>query len=302
MRTRIVLWGQNENDERVLIAAALNADENKVDIWAFPEYVATESFAQKLTREWRNKAQDIDFPAEHRHWERPLSITEPLLPEELKTDEDGLLTQARSEWHFVVLSNKLKKVFEEEMEELRTRVNELSDFDSEQWERLKEFWEKVQTQMREGNLFREHFDALRKESNALFARMKELRSKADAELKAKSREVFEKFQQAITDIEHKINEGLGLQGLWQDLVKLQREFRESELVREHRNKIWKRLDAAFKEIKNRRFGDEARTAAGSLERLQKRYDGLLAAIQKMERSIKRDHDELAFQRRRIENT
>jgi hypothetical protein len=36
MKTRIVMWGNNEKDEKVLIAISLRAEDNVVDIFTSP--------------------------------------------------------------------------------------------------------------------------------------------------------------------------------------------------------------------------------------------------------------------------
>ena len=63
-----------------------------------------------------------------------------------------------------------------------------------------------------------------------------------------------------------------------------------------------RDSGAFKLIKEKRFGPEFDKESSPVARLDRRYNGLIAAIGKMERSINRDKDELAFQNRKIATT
>ena len=44
MKTRIVMWGSNEKDQKVLIAIGLRAADNVVDIYTFPFETTTEEF------------------------------------------------------------------------------------------------------------------------------------------------------------------------------------------------------------------------------------------------------------------
>jgi len=301
MKTKLVLWGTNAQEERILIAMQLHPEDNKVTIWTFPETVATEDFSQKLMREWRNGVE-VEFPEEHTLQERGLSMTEGLLPDDLKVERGDVVHRAQTEWHFVVLSSKLNKVYQTELDELRERVDKLEAYDQGIWDSLKEFWSKVQGQVRERNLFRDHSDSLRDNTNILFSKMKQLRSAMDDEFREYSKEQMDKFMAALEEIEKKVSEGLRLQTIFEELKKLQRHFREAKLTREHRTHIWERLDGAFKLVKEKRFGSGAIMDRSPMQRLQRRYDGLIVAIEKMDRSIRRDKDDLEFQKQKIATT
>ena len=301
MKTKLVLWGTNDQDERILIALQLRAKDNQVDIYTFPEAVATDEFAELMMNAWRDN-QEVAFPEDHQLRTRELSMTESLLPDDLKVERTDIITRAQTEWHFIVLSSKLYQAYLTELDELKERIGGLSQFDNQIWDNLKEFWAKVQGQVRDRNLFREHANSLRDSTNEQFAKLKELRSKMDEEFSQKSREALNTFMTSLEGIEGRISEGLRLQNVFDDLKAMQRDFRESKLTREHRSKVWERLDAAFKAVKERRFGPDANSDSSPLARLKRRYDGLLKAIEKMERSIDRDRKDLEFQERKIAST
>ena len=301
MKTKLVLWGNNAQDERILIAMQLRPLENKVDIWTFPESIATEEFGKQLMNEWRNGAE-IEFPEGFAHIERELTISDSLLPEDIKVERTDIVNRAQTEWHFIVLSAKLNESYQSELNELKEKVDALKSFDPPTWDALKSFWSKVQDQVRERNLFREHANSLRDRTNEVFARLKELRSSLDEEFQTHSKEHFDKFMEILEGIEKRVVEGMNLTVIFDELKNIQRKFRETKFTRDHRSKVWNRLDAAFKTVKEKRFGSNAHNENSPLERLQRRYDGLLNAITKMERSIKRDKDEHSFQDRKIEHS
>ncbi len=299
MKTKLVLWGRNAQDERVLIALQLRPQDNKVDLWTFPETIATEDFSQKMLNEWRN-GTETEFPEGFTHSEKELSITESLLPEDLKVERGDLIQRAQTEWHFMVLSSKLNETYQTELQEIREKVAQLTSYSGEVWEELKGFWSKVQGQVRDRNLFREHANDLRDNTNELFGKMKELRKSLDKEFQAKSEEHMNTFKTGLGEIKERLEKGLNLNGIFEDLKKMQREFKETRLSRDHRSTIWEQLDGLFKEVKNKRYGDSNSQGGNSTpaERLKRRYDGLLAALGKMEQSINRDKRELDFQDRK----
>ncbi len=302
MKSKLVLWGSNDQDEKLMIAVSLRMEDNKVDIWTFPESVATEDFYQKMMKEWRD-GEGFELPEPNTHMERELSMSESLLPDELKVERGDVVQRAQTEWHFLVLSNKLHQVYVDQLEELKEKVEGLSKYDQGMWNDLKDFWGKVQSQVQERNLLREHADVLRDNTNALFSKMKELRSKMDEEFDKLSQQTHDKFMGALDEIDKKTKDGARLPAMFDELKKLQQKFRDSKLNRQHRNKVWEKLDAAFKEIKQKRFGDRANEEGNSpYLRTKRRYDGLVNAIGKMESSIKRDRNDLEFQSHKIATT
>ncbi len=301
MKTKLVLWGSNATEEKILIAMQLRPEDNKVDIWTFPEAVATDEFARQLLGDWRNDV-DVAFPESATHLERELSMTDSLLPVEIKVERGDIIQRAQTEWHFVVLSSKLNEVYQAELTELKGKVAGLKSFSNDAWNELKSFWAKVQDQVRERNLLRGHADALRDDTNALFGKMKELRSALDEEFRKTSQGHHDQFILTLTDLEKRAAEGTRLPALFDELKELQRSFREIKLTREHRSKIWERLDATFKIVKEKRFGPNANNESSALDRLDRRYKGLIGAIEKMQKSIARDEDDLNFQQRKIDSS
>lgn len=301
MRSRIVLWGENEKDEKVLIALELLAAENVVDIHVFPESQATELFYNLMMNEWRN-GNDVEFPENHEVIQRPLTAADSLLPDSLKVARADVISRAQTEWHFVVLSSKLYQAYKSELEDLKERVEGLTKYDGGLWEELKGFWGKVQQQMRDKNLFREHINYLKEETNGLFDKLKEHRKTLDDKLKVKSEEASQKIEETLNDIEAKIEKGLGLKPLFQDLKDLQNRFKDADLIRKDRNRLRKQIDKAFKVIKEKRFGDSSSNSDNKLSRIQRRYDGLVKAISKMKSSIGRDKKDIEFEERRISST
>ncbi|MBK8923369.1 MAG: hypothetical protein IPM81_17975 [Saprospirales bacterium] len=254
MKNKIVVWGTRAENEKVLIALELKAEENKVLLYTFPESVATEEFVNKMMADWRSGA-DVAFPEGHTALERELSVTESLLPDDLKVERGDLIQRAQTEWHFAVLSAKLHKAYEQELAEFKEKVQALGEYDHHLWDNLRNFWDKVQEQARERNLFRDHADHLRDNINMLFDDMKKLRAKVQDEFISTSQKVFEEFNQRLEEVEARIAAGgAKLNAVFDELKKLQRRYRDSKMSNEHRNQLWERLDGAFKKPKSGNSG------------------------------------------------
>ena len=300
MKRKIVLWG-TKNEEKVLLALELLDKEGTVSIYAFPEQIATEDFYNSLMNNWR-EGQDIEFPEGYTKIERPLSMSDSILPDEIRVERTDVITRAQTEWHFVVLSSKLFEMYRSELEDLQETVEGLKDFDTKVWNEMKAFWSKVQEQVRDKNLFREHASTLKSKTNQLFDQLKEMKKKLDKEFEEESTKQKETFMSKLKEIEEKVEKGLGLKPIFEELKGVQKDFKGRKFTKGDGNKVWNKIDNLFKVVKEKRFGDSPAKSGNNVSRIQNRYDGLLNAISKMERSIKRDKDDQKFQDRKIETT
>lgn len=299
MKNKLVIWGTNAENERILIALELQADSQTVKLYTFPEAIVSDAFAQKMMQEWRDGKEEVSFPEGYTETERALSVTESLLPEDIKLERPDLLQRAQTEWQFAVLSAKLHAAYQQELAEFKEKVAALSDYDNKIFTNLRGFWDKVQNQSRERNLYRHHADELRDGINALFEQLKEVRKRVNSEFMEVSQKVYDGFSKALDEVEERIASGGGrFNSVFDELKKMQRDYHNTRMSNEHRNKLWERIDAAFKKAKERKFGPEAN--AGTIaDRHDKRLSGLEDAIKRLEESLRRDDEELAFQRKKV---
>ena len=298
MKNRIVFWGKNENSEKLLLALELLAEEGKVNVISFPEALVSEEFNQTLTKDWRD-GKTVDFPEGFTSTLVELTVTGSILPKGITAEKMDLVTRAQAEWNFSILSSRLFRSYQSELNEFKDKVERALHFDKNMWDELKSFWDRVQEQARDKSLFREHSEHLRQETNELFGKLKDLRGKLDEEFDRTSKTLYEDIVAKLGDIENKVREGIRLQPLFDELKDIQKKIREVKLNRDHRNKIWDKLDATFKVLKEKRFGPETADDNNPLVRIQKRYEGLMAAIDKMESSVGRDVEELNFQNGKV---
>jgi DNA repair exonuclease SbcCD ATPase subunit len=301
MKNKIVVWGTNAAEEKVLIALELKAEDNKVLLYTFPEAAVTDAFYNQMMNDWKND-RPVEFP-EHTVIERPLAITDSLLPDDLKSDDrSGVLQRAQTEWHFVVLSTKLHQAYQQELAEFKEKIAALQNFDEGIWEDLRAFWDKVQEQTRERNLFRSHADSLRDNINELFEKLRSLRNQMQQEAKSASQMVYDAFIARLEEIEQRIAAGSAkISAVFEDLKIIQRDYRDAKMTNEHRNRLWDRIDKAFKAAKERRFGPSVNE--GSIaDRFERRIAGLREAAQRIQDSIRRDEEDLEFQNRKIATT
>ena len=300
MKTKLILWGKTEQDQKVLVAIELLESENKVKTYVFSEEVATEEFYNLMLNEWRYD-RELEFPTVLQTYETSLTAAEDILPEGLLVEKPDLINRAKTEWHFVVLSKKLYDLYRDELDEIKDHISELTEFSSEKWEELKSFWEKVQNHVKEKNLFRNHVESLKRRTDELFNELKELKNKADIEIKANSEKLYNDFNALLDEVDKKIEKGLGLQPLFKEMKNIQSDFRDKDFTKEHRRKLWNRIDKTFKIIKEKKFGNAGKDKS-PLHRTERRLSGLLGAIEKMEESIKRDNEDLTNQKQKIDES
>lgn len=303
MKTKLVLWGNDKDDNRVLIALELLSSDNQVVLRVVPQDTATEELYTQLMDKWRENEETV-FPEDTIITTQELTLAETLLPEDIKVEKTDIVNKAQAEWHFIVLSEKLYASYVSNIEMLKEKIVAVTSFNKGLWEELKAIQGKIQAQYNERNIQREHIGDLRNRVNELFDSLKLLRAAQDAEFREESNVNFEKLAAQLGTIENQISEGARFSVVFDSLKTLQRNLKSSKLVREQRNELWERVDNAFKVVKEKRFGvQQAETGnTTALQRVTRRYTGLLSAIERMESSIKKDRQELNEQLDKIKHS
>jgi chromosome segregation ATPase len=306
MKTKLVLWGNDKDDKKILITLELLSTENQVVLNVIPENTATEELYAQLMDQWR-EGEAITFPENMTTQTQELTLAETLLPEDIKVEKTDIITKAQAEWHFVVLSEKLYASYLSEIDMMKEKIAAATVFEKEMWEDLKGLQEKVQSQFKDRNIQREHIGELRTKINEVFDLLKQLRAAQDAQFRDVSDKNYEKITSRLGVIENKISENAKFSIVFDELKALQRDLKTIKLVREQRNELWERIDNTFKAVKEKRFGPqkEAATTSSSstgTDRVKNRYDGLMSALSRMETSIKRDREELNEQLDKIKHS
>ncbi len=299
MKKKLVLWvnkGSGESLEKVLVALELKPNTNKVLRNVIAQEFSTEELALKLLTKWR-KGEAVELPENTVVEEFDLSASVPLLSEELVANDLELVQRTQTEWIFIVLSTKLYKSYKAELDEIQEGIDALEKYSKKAWEGMKNFWSKVQEQIKEHNLFKEHSHALKTQTNGLFDQLKKLRVAEDAAFESESVENANSVIEKLEPIEKAATEeGSDFKKLFNQLKSVQDHFKSLKLTRTSRSKLWDRIDKAFKVIKEKRSpGSSTSTDI----RLVRRIDGLKNAINKMATSIARDQKELDMQEQKL---
>ncbi len=299
MKDRLVFWGKKNDDQKVLITIDLNEDEGTYDVQIIKAGEVTEDFDNLVRNEWRNNSGDIIFPDIESSFTKELSLTHDLLPMEYSVERDDLLKMAQAEWNFFVLSKRLKNTYNAELEEYEEQLQSQTEYNQDLWNKMKVFWSRVQKQINERNLARRHGNDLKKRTNAVFASLKALRTRSENVFAEESTRHKAKFITQLDTIESRMKDGKALRNLFDELKKIQKDFKNYRFTRTDHTEIWEKLDGLFKDIKAKKYG-KAGSGNDPLVKTTNRVDGLTAAINRMKKSISRDQKELKFQKNKIE--
>lgn len=302
MRNRIAVWGRDAQENRVLITVELQAADNIVRIETYPEKVVTDEVYKLFMDKWR-KAEDAELPEADRTIARELSVTEGLLPDDLKAEQTDMILRAQTEWHFHVLSEKLAQTYRGELAEIEDRIERASEYSSDLWNQARDFWQKVQGQVQDKTLLREQGNDIRKRVDKTFATLKAMREKLNEQYQEESTKQVARFSEMLEGAEKKIEEGTHLKKVFGELRDIQKKFHNVKFTKKDRDAVYKRIDAAFKAVKAKRGqGGGNDGAAGGGSRHESRLQGLLKAMERMQSSLGRDKKDLEFEQRRIERT
>jgi len=300
MRDRFVTWGTLE-DSRRLFTFELDADEAQIIRRVVPAAVSNEELLQTIINAWNNRTT-MPFPEGTSTERIPLQASGTIVPEGAEVDDKVRVASAEREWPSDILSAQLRRQFRAEFEELHDVVGNLTSFDEGIFERLKGVWNKVQSELTNKVIRYEHTHDLRKVSDELFAKMKELRRGKEKAVRSKSKELKKDFREILAGAQARLEKKENLRGLFNDLKKIQDAIHKASLSRDDRNSLRKAIDELFKATKSEinATGEDAGILTEQRVRLEKRLNVLLGAIKRMKHSVHRDNQDVFYENRRIE--
>jgi hypothetical protein len=287
-----VFLGRDEQDQEILVAMELQLDSKQVVISTFPRTAIDDDFVQAMTSKWED-GETVEFPSEPTVISRSAD-EEHLLPESIKTDSPEMIRRLKNEWTLRLLSVRLFENINDSITTMEAKIGEAEGYTQELWDQTKSLWGRVGEYSKENDLSRKHTGELRDRLNGIFDQLKEKRNSSQEEFEKTSQKVREGFESKLNEIRESIQKEPKLNELFDGLKKLQKEIKDAKLSHRDRRGLWKVLDNTFSKVKA-----EKQTLWAS--HLGNRLKGLEHAIGKMESSIKRDEDSLAFQRRKLED-
>ena len=133
--------------------------------------------------------------------------------------------------------------------------------------------------------------------------MKDLKKNLYKQADQKSKEVATELLQEVESISEKIQQGLGVGPLFDELKQIQNKYYKAQMNKKDKNSVWEKLDSAFKALKDNKGKKQDKEHRNSEENhINNRLAGLADAIKRMEKSIARDQEEIDFQNIRINQT
>ena len=300
MRDRFVTWGTRDGDRR-LFTFELDAEEAQIIRREVPAAQSTEDFMQVILNAWNNTTT-LAYPEGTTKETVELTASGTIVAPGADVEDKVRVAGAEREWPFDVVSARLRKQFQGQFEELQDVIHGLDKFDEAIFERLKGAWNNVQNELNNKVLRYEHAHRVRKISDALFERMKQLRRGKEKESRVQSKEVKKGLRAKLTAAQSQLEEKADLRKLFNDLKKLQQEISKAQLTRDDRNSLRKSLDELFKATKSEINATGADAGAITKQRagLEKRLAGLEHAIKRMKHSVHRDNQDIFYENKRIQ--
>lgn len=290
MKDRIVIWGQDEKDTDVLIAIRLLQNSDIIKIWTFPKQGIDDTFVKELFKDWKDGAEE-NFPQPHTLIERGIS-EENMLPEGLKTPKTDIIKIAEQEWRVRVLSFRLYEHIKQQIDQLKVRVGNLSIYSKDVWEEAKDVSRSIKENTLDRNIKREQTTELRKGIDEVFDQLKKLQNAEQSKFSEASKNNMVAIRAKVAEVLEKIGTERNSRKLWDKLLSYQQEAKGQEMTTRDRNALRLNFNEAFSALKA-----DIKSNVGN--RINSRINGLKDAIGKMEKSIKRDKDDVAYQSGRI---
>ncbi|MFN8286126.1 MAG: hypothetical protein U0V74_05195 [Chitinophagales bacterium] len=285
MLSRFTAVGTTTDDKQVILAYELKEDEFKVNLYVTPKKALSAEDIAKLDKEWV-EGGEFTFPEETTTINPNLNA-ETILPDDLRSEETGKIRSKQNEWAYQLLTAKLWESYLHELEELKKRATELTQYDRQLFDEAKSFWERVLEHRKGRDISQEGLDKIKDDVNSIFEKLKTFRKTESAEFESASAKQRDELLAKLDEIGKRADANANFKALIEELKALQQSNRKNRYTKGDENAIRKAFDNVFQHVNDQRnhfFSDK--TAS--------RIKGLTEVVQKMESSLNRDKKDLEY--------
>ena len=303
MKSRLVTWGKNEEEDSIILAYELFPDKKELSLFVFDFLNSNETFFQKLLNDWR-KQETVEFPeGGYTTHTFPLTMSEPVLPEGITVDSQEIIDQARVDWHFVVLSTQLFDEFNADIQDVQTRVEDLTVYSQPLWDELKAIQDKVKAKLDEEVLAWKHVRKLKNNISKLFKVLKALRTEAVQKASADFEVIKTSITKQLDEVEQSV-EGVSnpeeQKVLSDKILAIRSELKATANFPEKvRTGMLKRADFLTKKVKMAFLTGAEKE--GLVNQMKSRLEGINGALERVEKKINWLNREIEFQKNKISN-
>ncbi len=293
MLSRFTATGLTADDTEVVLAYQLKEEEFKVDLLLVPKKALKGDALEKLENNWVN-GEDFAFPEGTKEVVPNLNA-ESILPEDIRSDENGKIRSKQNEWAYTLLTAKLWESYLNELEALKQKAADLSHYDRQLFDDAKSFWERVLEHRKERDISQERLDKIKDDVNSIFEKLKTFRKTESAEYEASSGKHRDAIVAKLEDLRTRVTEKANFKSLLEEFKNLQAESRKNRYSKADDTQLRKAFDSLFQHINEQRnhfFSDM--TAS--------RVKGLNDVINKMAGSLDRDRKDLEYLQRKAESS
>jgi hypothetical protein len=285
MQSRFTAKGVNSDDKEVVIAYELKEEEFKVDLYLIPRKSLKGDELEKLEKGWVN-GEAYEFP-DGTTLINPELNAESVLPADIRSDEAGKIRIKQNEWAYQLLTTKLWESYLHELDGLKAKAAELTQYDRQLFDDAKSFWERVLEHRKERDISQQSLDKIKDDVNSIFEKLKTFRKTESAEFEAASAKLRDEFLAKLEELKKRADEKANFKALLDDLKAIQNDNRKNRYTKTDDVQVRKAMDASFQYINERRnhfFNDKTET----------RVKDLTEIIDKMTASLDRDKKDLEY--------
>ncbi len=292
MQNRFVVNGKIQNTQNVVLAYELLEADFKINLHVTDrKELSTEQLAF-LQKDWTEGAT-FEFPATTKLI-NPDVNADSILPDNIQSEETGKVRHFQNEWAVQLLTNKLWEVYLVQLESLKTKANELTNYSKELFEDTKVFWEQVLENKKERNITQERLDKIKDDVNSIFDKLKTFRKAESEEFDKQAKAFVDSVSAQLEEVKKKVSEKANLKALSDEIKNLQQNVRSQQLSKTAEANLRKVFNDAF------HFLSEAHKNYFS-NKNESRIAGLKDVISKMEAGLARDKKDVEYFSRKENN-